>query len=175
MNQDLMMSLVGKVIKIDRGGPESRVGMLLAAEDDYFVLFTKDDGVVYYKMQHIKSVTVDSKDSLSKELVLPENVEYYQGEDFMSVISNFRHSWVKVNRGGPERLEGILNEVEDDYVTVFSKHEVIHLAMFHIRNISSGVKDEEKEQEKEKEKEKEQEQNTKGDNNSKSVRGKKKC
>ena len=165
MNKDLMMSLVGKVIKIDRGGPESRVGMLLAAEDDYFVLFTKDDGVVYYKMQHIKSVTVDSKDSLGKEFEVPENVEYYQGEDFKSVIKNFRHSWVKVNRGGPEKLEGIMNEVEEDYVTVFSKQEVIQLAMFHIRNISFGVKDEEKEQE----------QNAKSNTSARSARGRKKA
>ena len=163
MNKDLMMSLVGKVIKIDRGGPESRVGMLLAAKDDYFVLFTKDDGFVYYKMQHIKSVTVDSKDSFSKEFEVLENMDYYQGEDFKSVISNFRHSWVKVNRGGPEKLEGILNEVEDDYVTIFSKQEVVQLAMFHIRNISFGEKDEEKEQ------------NAKSNTSAKSVRGRKKA
>ena len=140
MNKDLMLSLVGKAIRVDRGGPESRVGMLLAVEGDYFALFTKDDGVVYYKMQHIKSVTVDSKGSLNQEFEVPENVGYYQGEDFKSVIKNFRHSWVKVNRGGPETLEGILNEVEDDYVTIFSKQEVIQLSMFHIRNISFGVK-----------------------------------
>ena len=139
MNRDLMLSLVGKAIRVDRGGPESRVGMLLAVEGDYFALFTKDDGVVYYKMQHIKSVTVDTKGSLNQEVEVPENVEHYQGEDFKSVITNFRHSWVKVNRGGPEMLEGILNEVEDDYVTIFSKQEVIQLSMFHIRNISFGV------------------------------------
>lgn len=140
MNRDLMISLVGKAVKVDRGGPESRIGMLVAVAGDYFVLFTKDDGVVYYKMQHIKSITVDSKGGLDQEFEMPENLEYFQGDDFKSVITNYRHSWVKVNRGGPETLEGILNEVEDDYVTIFSKQEVIQLSMFHIRNISSGVK-----------------------------------
>ncbi|MCM3723863.1 hypothetical protein [Solibacillus isronensis] len=146
MNRDLMLSLVGKVVKIDRGGPESRVGMLLAVDGDYFVLFTKDDGVVYYKMQHVKSITLHAKGSLDKGFEGNENMGYYQGEDFKSVISNFRHSWVKVNRGGPESLEGILNEVEDDYVTIFSKEEVIQLSMFHIRNISFGVKEESQEE-----------------------------
>ncbi|MEK5183594.1 hypothetical protein MKY27_00845 [Solibacillus sp. FSL R5-0449] len=146
MNRDLMLSLVGKVVKIDRGGPESRVGMLLAVEGDYFVLFTKDDGVVYYKMQHVKSITLHAKGGLDKGFEGNENVGYYQGEDFKSVITNFRHSWVKVNRGGPESLEGILNEVEDDYVTIFSKEEVIQLSMFHIRNISFGVKEESQEE-----------------------------
>lgn len=143
MNKNLMLSFIGKVIKVDRGGPESRVGKLLAVESDYFVLSTKDDGIVYYKMQHVKSVTVDAKGHLKQEVETPENVEYYKGADFKSVISNFRHSWVKVNRGGPETIEGILNEVEDDYVTIFSKQEVIQLAMFHIRNISFGVKESE--------------------------------
>lgn len=146
MNRDLMLSLVGKVVKIDRGGPESRVGMLLAVEGDYFVLFTKDDGVVYYKMQHVKSITLHTKGGLDKGFEGNENVGYHQGEDFKSVISNFRHSWVKVNRGGPESLEGILNEVEDDYVTIFSKEEVIQLSMFHIRNISFGAKEESQEE-----------------------------
>lgn len=140
MNRELLLTLVGKAIKVDRGGPESRVGMLLAVESDYLVLYTKDDGLVYYKLQHIKSVTVDSKGLLDVEV--PENIEFEQGADFKSVISNFSHRWVKVNRGGPEALEGILNEVEDDYVTVFSKHDVVHLVMYHIRNISFGAKKE---------------------------------
>lgn len=166
MNRDLMLSLVGKVVKIDRGGPESRVGMLLAVEGDYFVLFTKDDGVVYYKMQHVKSITLHAKGGLDKGFEGNENVGYYQGEDFKSVITNFRHSWVKVNRGGPESLEGILNEVEDDYVTIFSKEEVIQLSMFHIRNISFGAKEEEENQEEQSQET--QSQETKSNTNTKS-------
>ena len=142
MNKDLLLSLLSKTIKVDRGGPESREGKLLAVGSDYFTLLTKDDGVVYYKMQHVKSITVDTKGNLSPE-VETEKVGLYQGEDFKSVIKNFRHSWVKVNRGGPEKLEGILNEVEDDFVTIISKQEVIQLAMFHIRNISFGAISEE--------------------------------
>ena len=36
MNKEMIHSLVDKVIKVDRGGPESRVGKLLAAEEDYY-------------------------------------------------------------------------------------------------------------------------------------------
>ena len=162
MNKDLLLSLLSKTIKVDRGGPESREGKLLAVGSDYFTLFTKDDGVVYYKMQHVKSITVDTKGNLNPEVgVETEKVELYQGEDFKSVIKNFRHSWVKVNRGGPEKLEGILNEVEDDYVTIISKQEVIQLAMFHIRNISFGAISEE-------EGNNEESKNNKNNSNSKS-------
>ena len=161
MNRDLMLSLVRKAIKVDRGGPESRVGILLAVEDDHLILFTKDDGVVYYKLQHVKSVSLDTKGN--QELEIPEDLEHFTGTDFKTVISNYRHSWVKVNRGGPEALEGILDEVSDEYVTIFSKHEVIHLAMFHIRNISSGIKEKEEEKEENQEKqEKQEKQNNNG-------------
>ena len=145
MNNEFLLSLIGKSIKVDRGGPESRVGVLKAVEGDYLILYTKDDGYVYYKLQHIKSVTVDSKGLVNVEE--PENVEFYQGTDFNNCISNFCDSWVKVNRGGPEALEGILNKVYDDSVTVYSKQDVVHLAMYHIRNISFGAKKEEAEKE----------------------------
>lgn len=146
MNREFLLSLGRSVIKVDRGGPESRVGMLLAVEGDYLVLYTKDEEIVYYKLQHIKSVTVDSKGLTNVEV--PENVEFHQGTDFKSVITNFCDSWVKVNRGGPEALEGILNKVDDDYVTVYSNQDVVQLAMYHIRNISFGAKKEEEKEEK---------------------------
>lgn len=61
MNKELMGSLLNKVIKIDRGGPESRVGLLIGVEDDYIALLTKEDGVIYYHLHHIKSVTENAK------------------------------------------------------------------------------------------------------------------
>ena len=34
-------SLVGKTIKVDRGGPESRIGKLMAVLNDHLVLLTE--------------------------------------------------------------------------------------------------------------------------------------
>lgn len=36
MKKDLLESLVGKIIKVDRGGPNSRTGKLLSVANDYF-------------------------------------------------------------------------------------------------------------------------------------------
>ena len=47
---------------------------------------------------------------------------------------------MKINRGGPETLEGVLDDINDDYVTIIANEEVIRLSMFHIRNVSYGVK-----------------------------------
>lgn len=139
MNRNLLISLVDKVVRVDRGGPESRIGKLLHAGDDHFVLLTEKDGMVYYKTQHIKSITVNSRDGMEFNVEDPEDDSYLLPNNFKTVVSNFLHHWVKVNRGGPEMLEGIMEEVTDDYITVFAKDEIVRLAMYHVRNISLGT------------------------------------
>ncbi|WP_068985173.1 MULTISPECIES: hypothetical protein [Lysinibacillus] len=141
MNKDLLLTLMNKVIRVDRGGPESRIGKLMAAEDDHFVLLTEKDGIVYYRTQHIKSISLNSRDGMEFSAEDPAAGSYLLAPDFKAVVSSLRHHWVKVNRGGPEMLEGIMDEVSDDYITIFSKEEVIRLAMYHVRNISLGTKE----------------------------------
>lgn len=139
MNKEMLMDLAGSVVRVDRGGPESRIGMLISVEDDYFTLLTKEDGLVYYRMQHIKSLTHDSKSKMETEVQVPENFEFFTGNDFQTCICNMKHCWVKINRGGHEKLEGVLDEICDDYVTIIAKEQIIHVAMFHIRNMSYGL------------------------------------
>lgn len=136
----MILSLVDKVVKVDRGGPESRVGMILAARDDHFTILTEDDGVIYYNIQHIKSITHNSKNQVEFNLEIPGNFDFIQGDDFKSVLEKLSLQWVKINRGGPETLEGVMDAVTDDFVTIVANEEIIHVALFHIRNISYGVK-----------------------------------
>lgn len=148
MNRELMNFLLNKVVKVDRGGPESRIGKVLNAQTDYFTLLTEEDGVVFYKYQHIKSITHDSKNGMKLNVEVPEDFPFAPFKDFKSLLTELRHKWVKVNRGGPESVEGVLEEVFDDFITIVKNNEVIRVAMYHIRNISYGIKSEkEKKQE----------------------------
>ncbi|MEG0439683.1 MAG: hypothetical protein RR587_10665, partial [Solibacillus sp.] len=139
MNKNLLLSLMNKVVRVDRGGPESRIGKLMAAEDDHFVMLTEKDGIIYYKMQHVKSITINSRDGMEFNAKDPAANSYALASDFKSIVDSLRYQWVKVNRGGPEMIEGIMNEVTDEYITIFAEGEVIRLAMFHVRNISLGT------------------------------------
>ena len=56
-----MKYFISKVIRVDRGGPESRIGKLMDASDDHIAVFTENDGVVYYNTNHIKSFTDNMK------------------------------------------------------------------------------------------------------------------
>jgi spore coat protein B len=140
MNKDLITSLMNKVVRIDRGGPESRIGKLLAVEDDHITLLTENDGVVYYVTHHIKSITDNAKQGLEFNIGVPENFEFLRANNYKNLLRKLKFRWVKINRGGPETLEGILNDANDDFVTIVSCEEIIRLSMFHIRNISYGVK-----------------------------------
>jgi len=140
MNKKMILSLVDKVIKVDRGGPESRVGMLLSTADDHLTLLTEDDGIIYYNTQHIKSMTYNSKNQVEFNLEIPKDFVYIQAEDFRGVLERLTLQWVKINRGGPEMLEGVMDVVTDDFVTIVANEEIIRVALFHIRNISYGVK-----------------------------------
>lgn len=140
MNKKMILSLVDKVVKVDRGGPESRVGMLLSAADDHFTLLSENDGIIYYNTQHIKSLTYNSKNQVEFNLEIPKDFEYIQAEDFRGVLECLSLQWVKINRGGPETLEGVMDVVTDDFVTIVANEEIIRVALFHIRNISYGVK-----------------------------------
>ena len=140
MNKEIIHSLVDKVIKVDRGGPESRVGRLLAAEEDYFTLLNDDEGIIYYNIQHIKSVTYNSKSRVDLDKEVYEHCKFIQAADFKGVLQKLTLCWVKINRGGPETLEGVMDVVTDDFVTIVANEEIILVSLFHIRNISYGVK-----------------------------------
>ena len=144
MSNEMISSLVDKVVKVDRGGPESRIGRLLAAEKDYFTLLHDDEGIIYYNTQHIKSVTYNSKSQADFDYELPRNFKYVHAPDFKGILQKLTLRWVKINRGGPETLEGVMDVVTDNFVTIVANEEIIRVSLFHIRNISYGVKLEKK-------------------------------
>jgi spore coat protein B len=140
MKKEMLITLVDKVVKVDRGGPESRIGKMLAVDEDCITLLTEDEGIVYYKTHHIKSLTANAKNELEYNVEIPEDFEYKKGANFKSVLEELKYHWIKINRGGPETLEGVLDDINEDYVTIVANEEVIRLSMFHIRNVSYGVK-----------------------------------
>lgn len=141
-------SLVDKIIKVDRGGPESRTGLLLGAKEDHVTLLHDDEGIIYYNTHHIKSLTYNAKNRDEIDVEIPEGFNYIEADDFRGVLEKLTLRWVKINRGGPETLEGVMDVVTDDFVTIVANEEIVRVSMFHIRNISYGVTLEKTKQEK---------------------------
>ena len=52
---------------------------------------------------------------------------------------------MKINRGGPEKVEGILQDVSCDFVTLIVKEEVILIAIKHIKSVNNAFAERAKE------------------------------
>ncbi|MFE5426091.1 hypothetical protein [Peribacillus simplex] len=140
MNKEWLTNLVGKVLKVERGGPESRTGLLLGIYDDHLSILTEQEGVVYYKTDHIKSITENVKKGFQFQLEVPEDFTFKTDTTFKGLLGSLINQWVNINRGGPEKLEGVLHDIDDEFVTLILNEEVIRLSMFHIRSISYGAR-----------------------------------
>ncbi|MEH7086299.1 hypothetical protein V7139_26750 [Neobacillus drentensis] len=140
MDKDIMKCFIGKVIKVDRGGPESKMGLLMDASNDLIVLLTEDDGIVYYNMKHIKSFTDNLKEHFKLDLEVPKDFKFIKAENFQELLDSLKFKWIKINRGGPEKLEGVLTGLDNDSVFLINGQEIVRLSLSHIRSISYGLK-----------------------------------
>ncbi len=138
---ELLSKLVNEVIQINQGGPERRHGILLAVRSDFLILLTEDDGVVYVKLHHIKSVSKTGRPEDKKdEKKTSKYPVFSKASNFSDVFKELEHKWVTINRGGPEAMEGVLVEKSGGFYTLISDHAVLRIHPFHIRSVSSGPK-----------------------------------
>ncbi|XJZ25743.1 spore coat protein [Bacillota bacterium Lsc_1132] len=138
----LVNKLVGSYVQVNQGGPESKTGYLVDIAGNYMALLTDDDGVVYYNIHHIKSISESNQnnqnqDNNSQEVTIPE---YFKAEDFHQLFGQMSHKWVSINRGGPQALEGVLVQSAGGHYTLINNDEVLRINPFHIKSISCGPK-----------------------------------
>ncbi|MEK4379810.1 spore coat protein CotH [Bacillus sp. FSL R5-0434] len=132
----LIGQLMNQSVQLNQGGPESKKGSLVWLGDDYAALDTNEDGVVYFNIHHIKSIS-KHESALNKEGHTPSVLE---ADNLKEVFKSLTHKWVSINRGGPEAIEGILVDNADGHYTLVKNQEVLRIYPFHIKSISLGPK-----------------------------------
>ncbi|KMM39451.1 hypothetical protein [Guptibacillus hwajinpoensis] len=125
---------IGRTVKIDRGGPESQEGTLVDLQEDFLVLKGTGDSLYYYQITHLKSISMNSQDGF-RGRSHNHKEDLVEGSTFEEVLKNSQYRWVRINRGGPSKTEGVIEKVENDSVTLIKNDEVITLPLFHIRSI----------------------------------------
>ncbi|EEK80762.1 hypothetical protein [Bacillus cereus] len=141
---DFLKDLIGSYVRVNRGGPESQKGTIVSLGADYFGLENEKGENHYYQLRHLKSITQNTKDGGIGDFEwAEEDIE----EDFETLLQSFKYRWVKINRGGPEKIEGILQDASGGYVTLIIKEEVVLIALSHIKSVNynapvSGESDE---------------------------------
>lgn len=151
----LLKQLLKQKIQINGGGPAHRVGKVLDVKEDYLVLQIKNNEVIYYQLEHIKSISAvnesqssevdETNEAMDKELDMDtteyeENPDFMVAQDFDSLLKKLKHNWVIINGKGPEHIHGILVDFAMDHVVLVHHDEVFRIYTYHIKNISLGVK-----------------------------------
>ncbi|EFM11627.1 conserved hypothetical protein [Paenibacillus curdlanolyticus YK9] len=149
--ENFLNALIGKKVKINRGGPNSIVGRLLAVKSDYLVVATWE-GIVYVKTAHIKSITELDGSSGSRSGGHSSGrsdgrtegrtggrsrggKKFIDADNFTGVLKALNQHFVQVNWGGPEKVVGFLSEVKGDHILVVSDHKIIKIFILHIQSI----------------------------------------
>jgi spore coat protein B len=128
-------SLVDKSVKINRGGPNSIQGKLLAVKSDYLVVST-NTGVVYVAKGHVKSITEFSNNNKSGASNNRET-NIVQARSFNGVIRALNHTFVQINSGGPEKVEGFLAQTNNNSIVLVANHEAMQIQNDHIQSIQA--------------------------------------
>jgi len=157
---ELAVNFKDQTVRINGKGPESKLGTLLDVRDDFFVLSTDVDGLIFYKEHHVKSLShsipaatndaeeveevvkvKDGSSSIAEEALEEVNkfAEMYNqiaADTTNDLLSNLKYSWVKINRKGPESIEGMLVEANEDYLVLVVNNEIFRISTFHVKNFS---------------------------------------
>ena len=130
----------GMEVRVNRGGPESVTGTLLASLNDVLVLKLPNGTIVYFNLEHVKSVTPlannAGRNGQNRPPAGAAHAMFPPWLTFRGVLESFRHRFVQINQGGPEKVEGILAGVGGGTVTLISGKEVIRIAIHHIRSVN---------------------------------------
>ncbi|MBB6733671.1 hypothetical protein [Cohnella zeiphila] len=129
--------LIGYHVKINRGGPDMVEGTLLAIPSDYLVLNTKD-GTIYVNSAHVKSMTEVSKSASTGNRSTARS--FLSASSFHSLLSRLRHQFIQINRGGPEKIDGFLADVNTDSLLVVMNREVVRIPVYHIKTVNASGK-----------------------------------
>lgn len=125
--------LTGTQVMVNRGGPESETGTLLAIRNDVLVLRPRKGPNIYYNLEHVKSVTRLKKAAQSSA----GNGNFPPWLTFRQVLAAFTNRYVQINRGGPEKVDGTITMVTPYTVTLIRGKEIIRLPIHHIRTVNA--------------------------------------
>ncbi|WP_433708087.1 hypothetical protein [Paenibacillus illinoisensis] len=133
MNGQGMRGLLGREIKINRGGPDSVTGTLMDVRWDYMAVSCKE-GIVYVNETHVKSITETGRSGGNRAAALGNPIP---SNTFLGVMQALRFRRVQINRGGPEKVEGILADAnQNQLILTLKNQEIVRIPLQHVKSVS---------------------------------------
>jgi len=147
MDFGFLSGSIGKMVRLERGGPDKLEGTIRSIPSDYIAIETKNEGVVYVQSQHIKTISENVVTEV--EMSAPEAADpnapavdepqppLVEAENFSALLQNLKHRLVRINHGGPNSLQGVLMDIQPDAITVLhDMKDYVHFSIYHIRSIT---------------------------------------
>jgi len=156
MKDAYFSSLVGRSVQLHRGGPNSHVGKLLDVSEDYLAIQNEDGEIVYFKKDHIKSISESSQSRFNvtttettnestvtntnkvteteAELETTEQV-LLKAACFAELAVNFKEQTVRINGQGPESKVGKMLDVKSDFLILHDDED--GLTFYNAQHIKS--------------------------------------
>ncbi len=146
MDLSFLSESIGKFVCLERGGPDKLEGILRSIMADCLAVETKDEGVTYVQVQHIKTIS----EPIVTEIQLTRNepTDLYapvlekaqppllEATDFNDLLQKMSHRLVRVNHGGPNSLQGVLMDIRPDVITILhDMKDCVHYPIYHIKSI----------------------------------------
>ncbi len=140
-----LYSLVGKKVKINRGGPNSKEGILLKAKKDYISLLAEQD-VFYFLTEHIHSVTQNIKENSSISQTHTD-VETFcsDSKTFSDLLKELKHKIIQINNGPESRVGKLLHANSAMLVLLNEEDGPIYYNLEHVKFIKTKFLSEEQE------------------------------
>ncbi|MBM7110364.1 hypothetical protein SAM19_03767 [Brevibacillus laterosporus] len=117
-----LQSLVGKTVRLYRGGAESLRGILLAVKSNYLVQLSEDSQVLYYYLPPLTSIEEDFRHPPFeiKEGIPQEVIDAASFQQLLGFLVNKR---VKIEQNGNDSRTGLLRFVGTDYAVLQTNKE----------------------------------------------------
>ncbi|MGN7942959.1 hypothetical protein [Virgibacillus sp. 6R] len=132
-----LLPLIGRKVRVFKGGPESKEGILLNVNADFLTLVTEENEIIYYQTMHSKTIVEDTRSQSQLSVNKKIKNKALKDKSFNSLLRQMVTKQVQINRGGPESLIGILVNLHEDFLTLQTENEgIIFFQIHHIKSIS---------------------------------------
>lgn len=137
-------SMIGKLVRLGRGGPWERKGYIVATRRDYLSLYTTDGQLIHYPLQHLtccaEVAAAEADVSLPSRCateVMTHGMATVFPPTFSELVTSQRGNLITVSDHGPESATGFLFDVGADFIQLATcPHEIVYYPLFHIRSLS---------------------------------------
>lgn len=152
MDFSFMSDLIGKSVRLERGGPDKVEGKLLAIMTDVLAIQTQKEGIVYVNGDHVKTISesvipeIQIVKSAPVNTCLPVPEEevppLVEAQNFRNLLSQLRHKLIRVNQGGPNSLLGVLIDVKPNFESaemitlLHDMKDYVHFPIYHVRSVT---------------------------------------